>query len=264
LLVAAGVCALSAGASTNIPSAQAAVSIKDPLVIDAYDKTNYAHEGDVASLFTFSIRNDSADGIVIDDMKTSCGCTVAAMPSKPWYVKPGESNLFKVLIDIREKTGILRKDVWVESSNYSRALALTVDILPSAGTNDVNPKLQLRLFGQQLAAVDRTQIFTQDECLHCHLVPAFGKSGEQLFHVACGICHESKHRATMVPDLSALKTEIDPDYWRRWVTHGKPGTLMPGFDSRERGPLDDADIDGLVKYLTTAFPRPVKTSAPQK
>ena len=63
----------------------------------------------------------------------------------------------------------------------------------------------------------------------------------------------------MVPDLHKLKSEIDGDYWRNWVTNGKPGTLMPGFAATEGGPLDDADIKSLVEYLTKAFPRPMKT-----
>ena len=65
----------------------------------------------------------------------------------------------------------------------------------------------------------------------------------------------------MVPDLKALKTEIDSDYWHNWVTHGKPGSLMPGFTAREGGPLNDKQIDSLVEFLTNAFPRPLKTAA---
>jgi len=59
-------------------------------------------------------------------------------------------------------------------------------------------------------------------------------------------------------DLATLKTEIDPEYWRRWVTVGKPGTLMPGFAATEGGPLDEPQINSLVEYLTKAYPRPVK------
>jgi len=33
---------------------------------------------------------------------------------------------------------------------------------------------------------------------------------------------------------------------------------MPGFAAAEGGPLDDEQINGLVKYLTNAFPRPLK------
>lgn len=255
---------VSVKAETNAASASAVVSVRDALVFDSESKTNYAHEGDVGSLFIFGIRNHSKDEIVIDEMKTSCGCTVAAMPSKPWHVRAGESNFFKVLIDLRQKHGTLVKTVTVNTSNTSWNISLTVVIEEGKGTNAMDTEMVNRLFGQQLASVERSSIFTQTECLKCHLLPAFGKSGEELFHVACGICHEAEHRATMVPDLSKLKAEIDPDYWRNWVTHGKPGTLMPGFTSRERGPLDDAQIDGLVKYLTETFPRPVKVTTPQK
>jgi mono/diheme cytochrome c family protein len=70
----------------------------------------------------------------------------------------------------------------------------------------------------------------------------------------------------MVPDLHALKTEIDTNYWPNWIAHGKAGTLMPGFAAAEGGPLDDDQIKGLVKYLTNAFPRQLKLppAAPAK
>jgi mono/diheme cytochrome c family protein len=64
----------------------------------------------------------------------------------------------------------------------------------------------------------------------------------------------------MVPDLHALKMEIGTNYWREWITNGKPGTLMPAFTSAQGGPLDDAQVDSLVDYLTQAYPRPIKKS----
>ena len=116
-----------------------------------------------------------------------------------------------------------------------------------------------RLWGQQLASVDHQAVFKKD-CVKCHLVPAFGKTGEQLFHTSCGICHESVHRATMVPDLSALNSEFDTNYCRICVTYGKAGTLMPGFAATEGGPLDSAQIDSLMEFLPKQFPRPQKAA----
>jgi mono/diheme cytochrome c family protein len=53
----------------------------------------------------------------------------------------------------------------------------------------------------------------------------------------------------MVPDLRALKKTTSRDYWLTWITHGKPGTLMPAFAAQAGGPLTDAQIHALADYL---------------
>jgi mono/diheme cytochrome c family protein len=199
--------------------------------------------------------------VVIDNVKPSCGCTAAQLPSQPWHLRPKETAKFGALVDLRGKTGTLYKTIDVISTNAPKKLTLTIDIQP--GTNTMAREMQDRIWGQQLAATDHQAVFKKT-CVECHLVPAFGKSGAKLYKVACGICHEAQPRATMVPDLHALKTPIEPDYWWNWVAHGKVGTLMPGFAATEGGPLDDADIASLVKYLAKEFPRPVKSSTPEK
>ena len=228
----------------------------EPLAWSSTNQTNIAHEGDVSTRFTFKVRNVSGREVVIDDLKPSCGCTVAQMPSQPWRLAPKQSGQFEALVDMRGKTGVLFKTIDVISTNAPVKLWLTIDIKP--GTNSMSPAMRDRIWGQQLAATDHQAVFKK-ECVQCHLVPVFGKRGQPLYQVACGICHEAEHRATMVPNLHALKTPIDKDYWRNWVAHGKAGTLMPGFSVAEGGPLEDADIDSLVQYLTKEFPRPLKS-----
>jgi cytochrome c5 len=228
----------------------------NPLVWSAPDQTNRPAPGEITAHFVFTVSNASPDEIAIEDVKPSCGCTVAKPPRKPWVLHPGETNALNVLVDLRGKSGSLFKEIEIVSAQAPTKLHVTVEI--QTGSNGLSPADNQRIWGRELAAVDRQAVFTNPECLKCHLVPAFGKKGEYLFHTTCGICHESPRRATMVPDLGALKSEIEPDYWRNWITHGKPGTLMPAFTSTEGGPLTDAQIDGLVVYLTKAFPRPMK------
>lgn len=223
-------------------------------------QTYAAKAGEVSAKFTFNVRNPSSAQVVIDDVKTSCGCTVAQFPSKPWRIAPGETNHMDVLVDLRGKWGRLFKTVNVLfSTNATTQLNLLIDV-PEQTTNGMSPEMANRIWGQQLAAMDHQAVFKKD-CVQCHLVPAFGKTGENLFHTACGICHEAQHRATMVPDLKALKTPIDDDYWRSWVTYGKPGTLMPGFAASVGGPLDSQQIKSLVNYLKKAYPRPSKSGS---
>jgi cytochrome c553 len=228
-----------------------------PLLWEPTNQVYTAKLGDISAHFTFKVRNVSGSEVVIDDVKPSCGCTVAQLPSKPWHLGPGETNHMEVLVDLRGKWGKLFKQINVLSSTAPTILALVIDV-PQGATNAMPSDMANRIWGQQLAAMDHQAVFKKD-CVHCHLEPAFGKYGQNLYQASCGICHEAQHRATMVPDLHALKTAIDSDYWRHWVTYGKPGTLMPGFAATLGGPLDEDQIKSLVTYLTTAFPRPLKS-----
>jgi hypothetical protein len=229
-----------------------------PLVWDSTDKTNTPKLGEVTTHFTFKVKNISTNAVTIDDLISSCGCTVAQLPSKPWRLGPGETNKFDVLMDLRDKPiGTLLRQINVVSKQAPDTLLLTVDI--QAGGAQLTKEQEDRIWGQELAATDHQAVFKQD-CARCHLVPAFGKTGQPLYQAACAICHEDAQRAPMVPDLHALKTEIDTTYWRNWVTHGKAGTLMPGFAAAEGGPLEDAQINSLVDYLLKAFPRPIRAA----
>jgi cytochrome c5 len=232
------------------------------LVWDPPSQYYTATNGAVGARFTFKVKNVSVSDYVIDDVKTSCECTTAGMPEKPWHLAPGETNKLEAIVDLRDhlqgvtSPTIVYKDIYVLSTNATNTLSIAITVPPGL-TNTLTPREADRIWGQELSAVDRQAVF-KNQCVTCHLVPAFGKTGENLYHTTCGICHEAKYRASMVPDLHALKTEIDTNYWRTWITQGKAGTLMPGFANTEGGPLEAAQIDSLVTYLTNAFPRPMK------
>jgi cytochrome c553 len=232
----------------------------EPLVWESPAQNYTVKPGEVTAHFTFKVSNVSDSEVVIDDVKPSCGCTLAQMPGKPWHLAPKEKSKMEVLVDLRGKTGVLFKEIGVLSSNAPKLLTVMVNI-PANSTNGMTSEMIDRIWGRELAATDHQAVFKK-ECVKCHLEPAFGKTGQPLYQVACGICHEAKHRATMVPDLHALHTEIGPDYWKNWVTHGKAGTLMPGFAASEGGPLDNEQIKSLVDYLGKNFPRPMKNSSP--
>jgi Protein of unknown function (DUF1573)/Cytochrome C oxidase, cbb3-type, subunit III len=232
------------------------------LVWDPPSQNYTATNGQIGARFTFKVRNASASDYVINDVTTSCECTTAGIPSKPWRLAPGETNKLEVIVDLRDHmrgvtlSDIVLKDIYVYSTNATNVLSITITIPPDLTNTMPRPEMD-RIWGQQLTAVDRQAVF-KNSCVGCHLVPAFGKNGENLYHATCGICHDDAHRAPMVPDLRALKTEIDTNYWRTWITYGKPGTLMPAFINTEGGPLEEAQVDSLVKYMTNTFPRQMK------
>jgi mono/diheme cytochrome c family protein len=106
---------------------------------------------------------------------------------------------------------------------------------------------------QEVAKADRQAVFRND-CATCHVDKSKGLLGAALYQQACGICHESDHRATFVPNLAALNHPTDANYWRLMIAEGKDKTLMPAFSQARGGPLSKDQIESLVTYLTTEFP----------
>jgi hypothetical protein len=228
----------------------------EPLVWNVITNEYTAKPGDISAHLSFIATNVSREEVIIDGVKTSCGCTSAKLPSDPWRLAPKESGRMEITVDLRGKTGTLLKSVNVFSTNAAKQLMIQVTI-PPGGTNTLSPEMANRMWNQEIAAADRQAVFKGD-CVKCHLEPAFGKSGAALYKVACGICHDSPQRATMVPDLKvwAAKTPVGTNYWKTMVTHGKPGTLMPGFAATEGGPLDNNQINSLAEFLRSKYPSP--------
>ena len=203
---------------------------------------------------TFTVTNVSTTPITIRDVSLSCGCSVATMPTKPWTLKPGEHGQVTVTTDVRGKRGSLLKTAIVYASSGTRVLTYQVDIQEASTPEE-------RVRNQSLAKTDRQAVFRGD-CAKCHAEPAKGKMGKELFAVACGICHEAEHRASMVPDLKALKKPQDRAYWLRWIAHGKADTLMPAFSNKEGGPLTEGQIESLVEFLAAGGTQPAIRQKP--
>jgi len=90
--------------------------------------------------------------------------------------------------------------------------------------------------------------------MNCHVKLGEGKYGKLLYDADCAICHEGEHRATMVPDLHALKVPTNPEFWKTWISHGKAFTLMPAFAKSDGGPLSEMQIASLAVYLNYVIP----------
>jgi mono/diheme cytochrome c family protein len=215
-------------------------------------KAYRANAGETSAHFTFGLTNISSIEVVVNRVTTSCGCTVARLPAQPWRLTPGASGQIDVTVDLRGKWGVLQKFITVDTSDGFKPLRVQVTI----PTSTVQPPMVManRAQNMELARADRQAVFKND-CARCHLQPTVGKVGAALYQAACAICHDSAHRATMVPDLHALTHATDREFWKTWVTSGKAGTLMPAFAMREGGPLTDAQVDSLVNYLAGAFPQ---------
>lgn len=190
----------------------------------------------------FKYTNSSSQPVVVTEIERSCHCTTPQTPKLPWTIAPHSAGKMEVVVDIPGKWGLLQKTLTVHADNTTNVLFLEVEI-PEP---DPREKNRLTAFG------DRQAVFKAD-CASCHLKPAIGLKGAQLYEKACAICHEAEHRATMVPDL-ATKPHGDANYWTQWIRIGKPGTFMPAFDKPHGGPLAEEQIASLLQFLPGRFP----------
>jgi mono/diheme cytochrome c family protein len=248
-------------AAQQLPVVPQPVPQRQPLTALAWDaesKDYAAKAGDTNAYFTFNLTNITSSDVLISSVRTSCGCTVAKLPQQPWTVGPGTNGPIAVTVNLLGKSGTIVKTITVDSSAGTKMLMVKVAI-PSVGPVTMAGNMD-RIRNAQLALADRQAVF-KGECAICHVAPSKGKSGQPLYAAACGICHDAEHRASMVPDLRALKHPTDADYWRKWVASGKPGSLMPAFAQAEGGPLTGEQINSLVDYLAKAVPSNTQTNA---
>jgi mono/diheme cytochrome c family protein len=202
-----------------------------------------------------AITNITPVGVTILSTHASCGCTTAQLPPLPWTIPPGGNGGFGVTVNLQGKTGTLFKSVTISTDKGSKDLGLRITILPPVIPNMTDAD---RARGVAMSKVDRQAVFKGD-CAACHIKPGEGKYGKALFDAVCAVCHETEHRATMVADLHNLTVPTNDEFWRTWITHGKPGSLMPAFSTAEGGPLNDMQIASLAAYLNYAIPSHVVT-----
>ena len=125
--------ALSVMGFTAARSAQtetAAFDLVPPTVLafDASLKECDAQAGQSNAFFTFWVTNVCETNVLILDVVSSCGCTVAQLPSRPWVLPPGESGPIKVTLDLRGRYGTVFKGLHITSSAGVKALVLRANV----------------------------------------------------------------------------------------------------------------------------------------
>ncbi len=233
-------------AQLNPPPLQELAPAPEPLVWDSLQKELTVKPGEAMANFVFTVTNTSDSEAVINHVQTSCGCTVAKIPSQPWRLAPHTSGEMGISVNLAGKSGTIFKTVTVFSTNPATKLLVVKVIIPE-------PADMTRSRNQSIAFADRQAVFKGD-CARCHFEPAKGKLSADLYAAACGICHEANPRATMVSNLHALNHPTDYVFWKQWITNGKPGSLMPAFAANQGGPLTGEQIDSLAKTLAMAVP----------
>lgn len=224
------------------------------LAFDALQKNVQLKPGERSGLFTFTVTNASKEEVVIHGIQTSCGCTAGKLPKQPWPLAPGETGEISFTMDMTGKFGTVTKTGTINTSAGPFILTLSSTAAP------VDPKAMQagdRMRNLQVAAADRQAIFRGD-CANCHVHPTTGKVGKELYTTACGICHDAEHKASMVPWLRDPKRATDRNYWTKWISEGREGSLMAAFALNKGGILTDAQITSLVDYLEGGFKEEVK------
>ena len=220
-------------------------------MFDADSKQYDAKPGEMVAPFTFELTNVSATEVVVTMVHPSCGCTTAKIPPTPWHIPPGGTGEVTAQVNLAGKMGLISKTLTFFTSAGNRTLTLKVNIPPADGSM-ANMTPADRKAAMAKAMGDPQSIFRGD-CAKCHVDKGAKAFGQELYAVDCGICHESSHRDSAVPDLHALKQPTSLEYWKAMISFGKPHTMMPGFAATQGGPLSDAQITSLAGYLDRAI-----------
>jgi cytochrome c553 len=239
-------------------------ALENFLAFDAEQKDVSVVSGTPEAHFTFNLTNISSGDVVINFVQTSCGCTVAKLPSTPWTLTPNEHGEVSATMQLAGTPpgGSKIKTLTVATDKGTKALYVKATVLPEpAAMTEMD-----RTNNMKLAMADRQAVFKGD-CIRCHVTPAkdsagHDKMGQDLYTAVCGVCHDAEHQASFVPNLHRLPEPTSAEFWRNWIMHGKPGTLMPAFSKPEGGILSDEQIESLTQFLSATIPSHPVTPAP--
>jgi mono/diheme cytochrome c family protein len=239
-------------------------ALENFLAFDAEQKDVSVTNGTIEALFSFNLTNISTSPVTINYVQTSCGCTVAKLPSTPWVLAPNEHGEISATMQLAGTPpgGTKVKTLTVNSDKGTKALFVKATILPEpAAMTEMD-----RTNNFNMAKADRQAVFKGD-CIRCHVTPAkdaagHDKMGQDLYVAVCGVCHDAEHQASFVPNLHRLPEPTSAEFWKNWILHGKPGSLMPAFAKNEGGILSNEQVDSLVQFLTATIPSHPVTAAP--
>jgi hypothetical protein len=98
-------------------------------VWDVEVKEYHARPGETNVQFTFTTTNTGPTEVVINEVRTSCGCVVATLPEYPWRLAPGTNGQVQLIADLRGQRGLLHKMVYVHTDGHGiQSLAIKVHI----------------------------------------------------------------------------------------------------------------------------------------
>ena len=105
-----------------------APSPTEALKWDAESKQHTPKAGETTAAYQFTATNTSKQEVSINALRTSCGCTVAQLPTTPYKLAPGSNVTISVSLDFAGKQGQITKAVTVESSAGSKTLLVVANL----------------------------------------------------------------------------------------------------------------------------------------
>ena len=100
----------------------------------AFDKTQHNFgkigEGDGAASYDFAFKNTGATPLIIQDVRTTCGCTTPEWTKEP--IRPGATGFIKVSYDVKGRPGAIDKTISVYSNSTPSPLNLRIigEVIP--------------------------------------------------------------------------------------------------------------------------------------
>jgi hypothetical protein len=82
----------------------------------------HAKVGEFSAPFSFAVTNVSSGPVIIYDTSTTCDCTVATLPSKPWVLPSGAAGQINATINLSNKVGMVTNAIIVFTSQGNRRL----------------------------------------------------------------------------------------------------------------------------------------------
>lgn len=192
-------------------------------------------EGDIVK-HTFVLKNTGVGTLKILKTETSCGCTTATGAIREYA--PGESGQMEVVVDTVGKKGMVVKTVTLTIENNAvptKQISLAMNLIPQPHPTK-KPLVNLN---------------TDAKCKTCHLESAKGQMGIFLYHRVCSQCHGKKGTGGHSRALNdpIWQSKISDDYLREKIKKGWPQHSMPSFVEGVTPPLQEDQVESLVKYL---------------
>jgi hypothetical protein len=184
-------------------------------------------EGDKTE-YVFEFSNTGDTDLRVEKVVATSGSTRAVASANEF--KPGEKGSIRVVVDMRGKKGFFVKTVDVYTND------------PITPVTTLSLKLAVKdqiHIGQYKAA----EIFTE-KCRECHVDQGKGKKGWDLFKADCFMCHNAGKNTSLSSMSRKPRTEM-----LRAIREGVDNTLMPGFDLKNGGPLNEAEIESLIDLI---------------
>lgn len=229
-----------APSSTRLPASSHVQSLAPRISFDRI-RHNFGHvkEG-IEVRHVFKVFNKGSAPLVIDNVITSCGCTVPTMDVKT--IDAGGTANLEVVMNTLLKQGVVTKEIQVFSND---PLTPKASVFVTADVEDLH---------KQLTRAQRAKLF-QGKCGLCHWKMGLALTGGDLFQADCGMCHGAKAQGGIGPALVPRDYSL-PSVAKRVTqitSYGSKRHLsMPGFLVSAGGPLTDKEIESIVQYLAQA------------